>query len=73
LDTFLYTDDFGYDWPGIAVRFFNMGEQTGLRMPFYMYISQDVKLPVYYFLCTNYTCENCTEIHNSIAEGLVIL
>ena len=28
--TFLYTDDLGYDWPGIASRVFSIGEQTGL-------------------------------------------
>jgi len=52
LDTFLYTNDLGYDWPGIAVGVFSIGEQTGfvtVRMPFSMYISQEVKLPVYYF------------------------
>jgi len=30
LDTFLYTNDLGYDWPGIAIGVFNSGEQTGL-------------------------------------------
>jgi len=29
LDTFLYTDDLGYDWPGVAIRAFNIGDQTG--------------------------------------------
>jgi len=29
---------------------FSIGEQTGLRMPFCMYISQEIKLPVYYFI-----------------------
>jgi hypothetical protein len=30
LDTFLNTDDLCYDWPGIAIRVYSIGEQTGL-------------------------------------------
>jgi hypothetical protein len=44
-----------------------------VRMPFSMYISQEVNLPYYFILFTSKTCENCTEIHNGMAEGLVVL
>jgi len=30
LYTFLYTNDLGYDWPGIAIRVSGIGEQTVL-------------------------------------------